>query len=137
MLCDVAEDAGEVPVAAADVAAAGAVAQSTLGSDEIVEVVIAVGANEVVHRDVGGEVVGGVQLLQEELAGAALGAGAFARLRDDVGEVRGVAVLERVAQAGSPCVVDAQVDGQKQRESSPRERGGAQRGDDRTAVHPQ
>jgi len=84
LLGDAAEDAGEVEVAASDATATGPPAQDALRSLDVLEGVAAVSADDGVARDVRLEVVVGVQLLEEELARAIVGARSLSGLLDDV-----------------------------------------------------
>ena len=105
VVMDVAYDRGEVAVAGADMAAAGAAADAALGLLDIVERIAAERAHE--RFGGAGHRVLGVHRFEEQPHGAVLGACVFALLLDDRAEHLGVLAVEWMAEVTAASGVDA------------------------------
>ena len=121
---DVTQDAGEETVATASVAATATAAQDLLGADEVLEGVVAVGADEGVARDVLFEVVLVVEAGEEELATASLGAGALASGCDDILEDGAVPTFEGMGRGAGAA--DPEEDADEERDEGTCELGPTQ-----------
>jgi hypothetical protein len=126
LLGHTAEHAGEVEVAATDAAAAGAITEDAISGLDVLEGMATVGADEGIARDVLLEVVVGVELLEEELARAVVGARLLSSLGDHVSHCDGVAFDGRrvaLPAGGSP---DAQEGDEEERDGGTCEVGAAE-----------
>ena len=113
VVVDVAHDRGEVAIAGADVAAAGAAADAALGLLEVVEWVAA----ERAHKRFGGagHRVLGMHRFEEQSHRAVLGACVFALPLDDRAKHLGILAVEWMVEVPAAGGVDAQERGDEQR----------------------